>query len=220
MNVMKYFPYVCVQEDNLAPPAGLADQMFYSTVSCLDRKPSMSSDEEGDIYCQTLPPAVGGDVQTCPSSQIGKMTEQTDQDAQDRDRLKPDQVRHVNLSVLDTTTDQLSLSEEFNVILPCFFLVGRKLDGILRTRMWNTKSPGNRQVGRQVTQCDLVFQVHVKTGLDCGHVTQSTVCLSLSDISLNLVTKWNSTQLIKLPLPWSSFNWLSYFSWLWYLVSN
>lgn len=27
--------------------------MFYSTVSSLDRKASLSSDEDGDIYCQT-----------------------------------------------------------------------------------------------------------------------------------------------------------------------
>uniref|UniRef100_A0A3Q3JGY5 Tectonin beta-propeller repeat containing 2 n=1 Tax=Monopterus albus TaxID=43700 RepID=A0A3Q3JGY5_MONAL len=79
------------EEDDLVPLAGVADQMFYSTVSSLDRKPSMSSDEEGDIYCQTLPPAgSGGDVHTGLTNQKEKMTDS--QDAQDRDRLKPDQL--------------------------------------------------------------------------------------------------------------------------------
>ncbi|XP_042244324.1 tectonin beta-propeller repeat-containing protein 2 isoform X1 [Thunnus maccoyii] len=83
-----------VEEDDLAPPAGLADQMFYSTVSSLDRKPSMSSDEEGDIYCHSLPPAgSGADTRSCPSNQTEKTTDrQTDQEAQDRDRHKPDQL--------------------------------------------------------------------------------------------------------------------------------
>ncbi|XP_053191841.1 tectonin beta-propeller repeat-containing protein 2 [Scomber japonicus] len=81
-----------VEEDNLVPPAGLADQMFYSTVSSLDRKPSMSSDEEGDIYCHSLPPA-GADTHNCPSNQTEKTTDrQMDQEAQDRDRNKPDQL--------------------------------------------------------------------------------------------------------------------------------
>ncbi|CAK6982065.1 tectonin beta-propeller repeat-containing protein 2 [Scomber scombrus] len=80
-----------VEEDDLVPPAGLADQMFYSTVSSLDRKPSMSSDEEGDIYCHSLPPA-GADTHNCPSNQTEKTTDsQMDQEAQDRDRNKPDQ---------------------------------------------------------------------------------------------------------------------------------
>ncbi|KAM9341628.1 tectonin beta-propeller repeat-containing protein 2 [Symphorus nematophorus] len=80
--------------DDLAPPAGLMDQMFYSTVSSLDRKPSMSSDEEGDIYCHTVPPAGrGGDVLNCPSNQTEKTKDrQLDEDAQDRDAHKPDQL--------------------------------------------------------------------------------------------------------------------------------
>lgn len=83
-----------VEEDDLALPAGLADQMFYSTVSSLDRKPSMSSDEEGDIYCHSLPPAgSGADTRSCPSNQTEKTTDrQMDQEAQDRDRHKPDQL--------------------------------------------------------------------------------------------------------------------------------
>ncbi|XP_040916355.1 tectonin beta-propeller repeat-containing protein 2 isoform X2 [Toxotes jaculatrix] len=82
------------EEDDLVPPAGVAEQMFYSTVSTLDREPSMSSDEDGDIYCHTLPAAgSGGDIHTCPSSQTEKSTDrQTDQDALDRDRNKPDQL--------------------------------------------------------------------------------------------------------------------------------
>ncbi|XP_039993388.1 tectonin beta-propeller repeat-containing protein 2 [Xiphias gladius] len=82
------------EEDDLAPPPGLADQMFYSTVSTVDREPSMSSDEEGDIYCHTLPAAgSGGDSHTCPSNQTEKTTvRQMDQDIQDRDRHKPDQL--------------------------------------------------------------------------------------------------------------------------------
>ncbi|XP_028994773.1 tectonin beta-propeller repeat-containing protein 2 isoform X2 [Betta splendens] len=69
------------EEDNMSPPAGLVDQMFYSTVSC------MSSDDEGDIYCPTLPAAANGE-----SNQTEAITEQTDRDTPDRDRPKPDQL--------------------------------------------------------------------------------------------------------------------------------
>ncbi|KAL7380916.1 hypothetical protein ABVT39_025956 [Epinephelus coioides] len=80
--------------DDLAPPPGLPDQMFYSTVSNLDRKPSMSSDEEGDIYCHSLPPpGSGGEVLNCPANQAEKtIDKQMDQDAQDRDTHKSDQL--------------------------------------------------------------------------------------------------------------------------------
>ncbi len=141
MNVISIFSflYVYVQDDDLAPPAGLVDQMFYSTVSSLDRKPSMSSDEEEDIYCHTLPPAgSGGDVLNCPSNQLEKTTDrQMDQDTQDRDTHKPDQVRQTH------KPDQVSLSAGINIFLSFLFLVGRKLDGILRTRMWNTEPAGD-----------------------------------------------------------------------------
>ncbi|XP_038584234.1 tectonin beta-propeller repeat-containing protein 2 isoform X1 [Micropterus salmoides] len=82
------------EDEDLAPPAGLVDQMFYSTVSCLDRKPSMSSDEEGDIYCHTVPPAgSGGEVLNCPSTQTENTADRKlDQDAQDRDTPKADQL--------------------------------------------------------------------------------------------------------------------------------
>ncbi|XP_075963363.1 tectonin beta-propeller repeat-containing protein 2 isoform X1 [Anarhichas minor] len=85
------------EEDEIedqVPPAVLADQMFYSTVSSLDRKPSLSSDEEGDIYCPTLAPTgSSGEVLEHPSHQKEKTTDQqVDQDAKDRDALKPDQL--------------------------------------------------------------------------------------------------------------------------------
>lgn len=69
----------------------MADQMFHSTVSNLDRKPSLSSDEDDDIYSHTLPPAGNAvDTLTC----LTNPTEDSqDQDGQERDRLKPDQVR-------------------------------------------------------------------------------------------------------------------------------
>lgn len=77
------------------PPAGLTDQMFYSTVSTLERERSVSSDEEGDIYCHTLPGAGSrGEVHTCPSNQMERTSDrEIEQDTQDRDRHKPDQVR-------------------------------------------------------------------------------------------------------------------------------
>ena len=82
----------CVQEEDQVPPAVLSDQMFYSTMSSLHRKPSLSSDEEGDIYCPTLGPAgSGGEVH--PSHQMETTDQQVDQDTKDRDTLKPDQVR-------------------------------------------------------------------------------------------------------------------------------
>lgn len=85
-----------MQDDDLAPPAGLVDQMFYSTVSSLERKASMSSDEEADIYSHTVPPAGSGrGVLNCPSNHMEKTVErQLGQDAQDRDVHKPEQVRH------------------------------------------------------------------------------------------------------------------------------
>ncbi|XP_030575048.1 tectonin beta-propeller repeat-containing protein 2 isoform X2 [Archocentrus centrarchus] len=78
------------EDDDLAPPAGVVNQMFYSTVSTLDRKPSLSSDEEEDIYGHTLAPAgSAADVITSLTNQTEKAG---DQDTQDRDRLKPDQL--------------------------------------------------------------------------------------------------------------------------------
>jgi len=63
--------------------------MFYSTKSSLDRKPSLSSDEDGDIYCPSLGPSGSrGDIH-----QMETTDRQVDQDPQERDTLKPDQVR-------------------------------------------------------------------------------------------------------------------------------
>lgn len=88
---------LCEQEDHLPPSDGLADQMFYSTVSNLDRNPSVSSDDDDDIYCPGLPS--GGTVVSCPSNETEKTAErQTDLDAQNRDRLRPYQVRHESRS--------------------------------------------------------------------------------------------------------------------------
>ncbi|KAM9842814.1 tectonin beta-propeller repeat-containing protein 2 [Aulostomus maculatus] len=80
------------EEEGDLPPAGRDDQMFYSTVSNLDRKPSLSSDEEGDIYCHTVPPAgCRAEVHSC--SQTEKMTDtETDRELQGRDRNKPVQL--------------------------------------------------------------------------------------------------------------------------------
>ncbi|XP_041827320.1 tectonin beta-propeller repeat-containing protein 2 [Melanotaenia boesemani] len=79
-------------DDLLPPSAAPADHMFYSTVSNLDRKSSMSSDDEGDIY--RLPPASSGrDVHTCLSKDTEKAIDrQMDLDIQDRDRHRPDQL--------------------------------------------------------------------------------------------------------------------------------
>ncbi|KAM9707770.1 tectonin beta-propeller repeat-containing protein 2 isoform 2-T2 [Menidia menidia] len=73
-------------EDDTPPMAGAADQMFYSTVSDLDRKPSLSSDEEVDIYCHASDPN--------PHTRPPNETEQpasthTDPDA---DRHRPEQL--------------------------------------------------------------------------------------------------------------------------------
>ncbi|TKS86229.1 Tectonin beta-propeller repeat-containing protein 2 WD repeat-containing protein KIAA0329/KIAA0297 [Collichthys lucidus] len=82
------------EDEELAPPTGPVDHMFYSTVSTLDRKPSLSSDEDGDIYRHTPPPAgCGGDVHKHLTNQTDKTTDaQVDQDAEDRDTHKPDQL--------------------------------------------------------------------------------------------------------------------------------
>lgn len=72
-----------------APPVGPDDHMFYSTISTLEREASVvSSDEEGDIYCLTAPPAGGGEDLTHQADKT--MTErQLDQEA---DSHKADQL--------------------------------------------------------------------------------------------------------------------------------
>ncbi|KAM3838349.1 tectonin beta-propeller repeat-containing protein 2-like, partial [Diretmus argenteus] len=78
------------EAEDLLPPNGLADQMFYSTVSRLDRQPSGSSDEEEDIYGYTAQTSSNvGDGLSCLSIQTDG---QMDQDRQDKDRHKPDQL--------------------------------------------------------------------------------------------------------------------------------
>ncbi|XP_029973409.1 tectonin beta-propeller repeat-containing protein 2 isoform X1 [Salarias fasciatus] len=81
------------EEDKLAPPAGLADPMFFSTVSSLDRKQSMSSDEDGDIYCPSVAPGRDRDNRTSSPNQLDRTKDgRTDQEAQEKDRHKPDQL--------------------------------------------------------------------------------------------------------------------------------
>lgn len=87
------------------PPVGSEDPMFYSTVSSLDRKPSMSSDDEGDIYCHTAPPAGSrGDAPNCSTNQTEKTTD--GQLAQEKDTHKADQVRQTHR--LDRLTGETS----------------------------------------------------------------------------------------------------------------
>ncbi|XP_033984961.1 LOW QUALITY PROTEIN: tectonin beta-propeller repeat-containing protein 2 [Trematomus bernacchii] len=76
------------KDEDLAAPSGLAEQMFYSTVSSLDWKPSLSSDEDGDIYCPTT--GRRGDNLNDPSSET--TDRQVEQDPQDRDTHRPDQL--------------------------------------------------------------------------------------------------------------------------------
>lgn len=59
-----------------------------STVSSLDRKASLSSDEDADIYCQT-----GRDVTSCGSSKAEKTSDrQLSPDVLSRGSQKPEQV--------------------------------------------------------------------------------------------------------------------------------
>ncbi|XP_029981998.1 tectonin beta-propeller repeat-containing protein 2 isoform X1 [Sphaeramia orbicularis] len=77
---------------DVVPPTGPSEQMFYSTVSMLDRQPSMSSDEDGDIYHHSLPLAGhGGDVRNAPANQEKAADGRTDEDVQERDRQRADQ---------------------------------------------------------------------------------------------------------------------------------
>ncbi|XP_035851875.1 tectonin beta-propeller repeat-containing protein 2 isoform X2 [Sander lucioperca] len=77
------------ESGDLLPPAGLVDQMFPSVVSGLDRKQSESSDEDGDIYAHTLPPAgSAGERLHSPSNHTPDT--QTDQDVQGKHT--PDQL--------------------------------------------------------------------------------------------------------------------------------
>ncbi|XP_029900840.1 tectonin beta-propeller repeat-containing protein 2 isoform X2 [Myripristis murdjan] len=79
------------EDEDLAPSGGLVDQMYYSTVSSLDRRPSVSSDEEEDIYAA---PSVGsvGDGLSCLSIQTDRKSVSPDEDRQDRERHKADQL--------------------------------------------------------------------------------------------------------------------------------
>lgn len=61
---------LCEQAGDKAPPAAVDDQMYYSTVSSLDRKDSFSSDEDGDIYCQS-----GRDVTICAPNKTDKTSD-------------------------------------------------------------------------------------------------------------------------------------------------
>uniref|UniRef100_A0A8C8DX77 Tectonin beta-propeller repeat containing 2 n=1 Tax=Oryzias sinensis TaxID=183150 RepID=A0A8C8DX77_9TELE len=77
------------QEDSPPASSAPAEQMFYSTVSTLDRRSSGSSDD--DIY--SLPPAASRDGYTCSSSRAGEVTDgQSERDALDRDRHRKDQL--------------------------------------------------------------------------------------------------------------------------------
>ncbi|KAK5887056.1 hypothetical protein CesoFtcFv8_018030 [Champsocephalus esox] len=76
------------KDEDLVAPSGPAEQVFYSTVSSLDRKPSLSSDEDGDIYCPTT--GRRGDNLDGPSSE--PTDRQVEQDPQDRDTHRPDQL--------------------------------------------------------------------------------------------------------------------------------
>lgn len=118
-----------VQQEQLAPPAGLEDQMFYSTVSSLDRKPSVSSDEDGDIY------RPGGHAPNCPSNQTQGKETQSDQDAQDKELHRPDQV---TLTLTHPHTHQAD-----EVSSCCVCSGGRKLDGLLGPRMWDPQPAGD-----------------------------------------------------------------------------
>ncbi|KAL6106114.1 tecpr2 [Pungitius sinensis] len=72
------------ENDERVPPVVLGDQMFYSTMSSLERRPGMSSDEEEDIYCQVLNP---------PPDPTEKTSDpHVEPDTNNRDPLKLDQL--------------------------------------------------------------------------------------------------------------------------------
>lgn len=84
----KHLLCLCDQVGDAGPPAAVVDQMYYSAVSTLDRKDSVSSDEDGDIYRQT-----GRDVSNCPPNRTDKTGDgQMSLDELNRGLHKPDQV--------------------------------------------------------------------------------------------------------------------------------
>ncbi|KAF7651682.1 hypothetical protein LDENG_00107190, partial [Lucifuga dentata] len=85
------------QDEVMAPACDLAEQMYYSTVSSMDRKPSASSDDEGDIYAHTLSLAgsEGHGVSRSFTQTHRKSETHTDQDAEDSDRYKADQLAEI-----------------------------------------------------------------------------------------------------------------------------
>ncbi|XP_014915506.1 tectonin beta-propeller repeat-containing protein 2 isoform X2 [Poecilia latipinna] len=96
------FSYMKAEDDGGLEPASrdetedhpllspqLADQVFPCDESSQDRKPSMSSDEEGDIYCHSAPPAAaaagGGNSHSAPSAE----TERTAERDAEQDKTRP-----------------------------------------------------------------------------------------------------------------------------------
>ncbi|XP_043998671.1 tectonin beta-propeller repeat-containing protein 2 isoform X1 [Gambusia affinis] len=95
------FSYMKAEDDGGPEPASrdetedhpllspqLADQLFPSEESSQDRKPSMSSDEEGDIYCHSAPAAAaggGGNDHSAPSAE----TERTAERDAEQDKNRP-----------------------------------------------------------------------------------------------------------------------------------
>lgn len=76
---------LCEQVGDEAPPAADDHQMYDSS---LDRKASLSSDEDEDIYCQT-----GRDVSICALNKTDKTSDrQLSPDVLNRGSHKPDQV--------------------------------------------------------------------------------------------------------------------------------
>lgn len=73
-------------------PAGHGDQMFYSTLSTLDKESTLSSDEDGDIYCHRMQPAGNTGDPTCSPNQRETSDPLTDTDTLCKDRNKSNQV--------------------------------------------------------------------------------------------------------------------------------
>uniref|UniRef100_A0A1A7X3G9 Tectonin beta-propeller repeat containing 2 n=1 Tax=Iconisemion striatum TaxID=60296 RepID=A0A1A7X3G9_9TELE len=73
------------KEDHRPPSAGPSDPMIGSTVSSVENNPSVSSDDDEDIYCHN--PSAGSGGSMYPSKEAEKMTvRQTNQVTRDRHR--------------------------------------------------------------------------------------------------------------------------------------
>lgn len=121
--------------------------MFYSTMSTLEKNTGLvSSDEEGDIYCLTAPPAGGAvyDAQQADNNAADSLPDQ-ETDSNKVDQVRPIQTRSKDCVAVTWVHLHCSVSRTLGQLF-CVAAAVRELDGLLRSWLWYTESSGDRQV--------------------------------------------------------------------------